>query len=49
MLDLTMALLWYIQRVFATTHNASEQAHDLTAKLADQLHALQVSNFYNSK
>ncbi|KAJ9122172.1 hypothetical protein QFC24_004401 [Naganishia onofrii] len=28
-------------RVFATTHNASEQAHDLTAKLADQLHALQ--------
>lgn len=29
------------QRVFATTHTASEQAHDLTAKLVDQLHVLQ--------
>ncbi|KAJ9116621.1 hypothetical protein QFC20_000554 [Naganishia adeliensis] len=28
-------------RVFATTHNASEQAHDLSAKLVDQLHVLQ--------
>lgn len=36
-------LLFYLQRVFATTHNASEQAHDLSAKLVDQLHVLQVS------
>lgn len=31
-----------LQQVFATTHVASEQAHDLTSKLADQLHTLQV-------
>ncbi|GHJ84293.1 hypothetical protein NliqN6_0695 [Naganishia liquefaciens] len=30
------------EQVVATTHVASEQAHDLTSKLADQLHTLQV-------